>query len=169
MDVPAGVSRRAVLPSVSARDVDMTVALSTDAAPTGNGFYAYVVTRETAGGAHYRTRVRTLSDGRVLLGLSVVDGSTSTLAPDAFVAGLTAVPGQPLLVRTRVTGASPTTVQAKIWRAGTTEPSGWQATATDTTAAVQVAGSVGVRGYTSGSATRPVTLLVDDLVVRPSA
>ena len=47
--------------------------------------------------------------------------------------------------------------------AGTTEPSGWQQTITDSTAGLQEAGSIGFVAFTSGSATAPVVVRYDDL------
>jgi hypothetical protein len=56
-----------------------------------------------------------------------------------------------------------------VWLDGTAEPGTWLLQATDTTAALQAAGSVGVWAYLSASSTNaPVTLSVDDLVAVPA-
>jgi hypothetical protein len=52
------------------------------------------------------------------------------------------------------------------WAEGTTVPAAWQVSATDSTAALQVDGSIGVSAYVSASATvTPVRFNVDDLWV----
>jgi len=58
-----------------------------------------------------------------------------------------------------------TLLRAKFWRDGTSEPSSWQVSATDSTAGLQGAGGIGISSYLSSSATTAVTLSVDDLVV----
>jgi hypothetical protein len=63
-----------------------------------------------------------------------------------------------------VTGASPTTIRVKAWADGQPEPSSWQFAATNSTAAVQGAGSVGLRVYMS-STNAPVTFGFDDFSV----
>jgi PKD repeat protein len=69
----------------------------------------------------------------------------------------------------QATGASPTTLRAHAWRAGTTEPSTWQVTATDSTAALQAAGAIGIRSYRSSGTTAGATTDVDDLLVADTA
>ena len=61
-------------------------------------------------------------------------------------------------------GNGTTTVRAKIWLNGATEPAGWSLTATDTTAALQNPGAVGFYSYLPGSATNaPITLQVQSV------
>ena len=73
-------------------------------------------------------------------------------------------------MRLQVTGTNPTTIRLKVWPAGATEPTAWQTTATDSTAALQGAGAIGLSGYLSGSVTNaPVVLRLDDLSARPVA
>ncbi len=66
---------------------------------------------------------------------------------------MTYTPGMVLDVRLQVTGTSPTTLNSMVWADGTTQPTTWQATATDSTAGLQVAGAVSLITYLSGSAT----------------
>jgi hypothetical protein len=81
------------------------------------------------------------------------------------ISGLTYTLGDTLNLRVQTTGASPTTIRAKIWK-GTAEPTGWQISTTDGTAGLQTAGSVGLSPYLSSSATNaPITLRIDQLTV----
>ena len=57
-------------------------------------------------------------------------------------------------LRARVLGGSPTTVQAKLWKDGTPEPTAWAVTKTGTelvSPAETVAGGIGLRGGYGGA------------------
>jgi len=94
---------------------------------------------------------------------------TNTVLLGTTVPGLTYSSGDRLQFRVQVTGLSPTTIRATVWKAGTTEPVAWQLTATDSTAALQSAGGIGLCNYLSGSAS-PTSLVVsfDDLRAGPT-
>jgi hypothetical protein len=70
-------------------------------------------------------------------------------------------------LRVQVIGSAPTTIRAKVWALGTPEPSAWQTTVTDSTAAMQTSGAVGLAFYLGSTATvTPVTATFDDLIVK---
>ena len=71
------------------------------------------------------------------------------------MSGLSYTAGTQLNARLQVQGTSPTTLRLKVWANGSAEPTAWAATVTDSSAALQFAGSVGLRSYLSGSATNP--------------
>jgi hypothetical protein len=73
-----------------------------------------------------------------------------------------------LSIRVQVFGTSPTTVRARVWPAGTTEPTTWQLSATDSTAGLQVAGSPALRSYISGSATGTTLTRFSAFAVKPA-
>ena len=52
-----------------------------------------------------------------------------------------------IFVLLRVTGTSPTTVQAKVWQHGNAEPSAWTVRGGTTTPALQRKGSLGLSAY----------------------
>ena len=168
----AGRYRSADLGDVAARDVDLSTTFAVDRLPAaGAQQFLWATVRRAGVDTDYRARLRVFGDGSVRLGLVRRDGTGSdvTLA-EQLVPGLTAAPGQPLAVRVRATGASPTTLQARVWRGGSAEPSAWQVTTTDATAAQQAAGGVGVAVYVTGSGSGdPTTVRVDDLVAAPPA
>ena len=110
-------------------------------------------------------RAKLLPSGAVALSTSAVVGGVETPLASTAVAGLVVSPGQQLRLRLQVTGTSPTTVSARAWLAGTAEPTAWQLTSTDSAAALQAPGAVGLISYLSGSATAPVTVSWDDLSV----
>lgn len=123
----------------------------------GGDFYAGVLLREVGSG-FYKVRARFRPDGSVALQL-VGGSSTSTVT----IPGLSYVPGTTLQLRASATGASPTTIRARIWAAGATEPSTWPLQVTDSSAALQTSGALGLDGYLSSSATNaPVTLRYDN-------
>ncbi|MGZ4803917.1 MAG: PKD domain-containing protein, partial [Acidimicrobiia bacterium] len=164
----ASGGRSTYLRSVSDNATDTLVTLSSDKVVAGGGMYVSTVGRSIVGAGDYRSVVRFQSDGRVAVRLSRANasGTETIIVPEAVVAGLTYAANDKLLVRTQVTGTSPTTVRVKVWKFGTTEPVAWNQTTTDATATLQAAGSVGLLTYVSGSATNaPILLTVDDLLV----
>lgn len=164
----AGRTLDAALSDASAASTDLTFRASMDKPATGGGLYLTVGTRRVTGVGEYRANVRLRPNGVVLLGLARTAGTTETaIRAPAVVPGLTLGTGEDLMVRTQAVGANPTTLQARVWRVGTPEPTAWQVTATDSTAGLQASGHVGFNVYLSSSTTNaPVTVRLDDLVAQ---
>lgn len=162
--VTSGTTKTATLPSVTSTRSDLTVTLSADSAATGGGIYYSGIGR-LVGSTDYEARVWVKAGGAVQLQL--LQGSTTLSA--ANIAGLTVVnPTDQLKLRVQVFGTSPTTIRAKVWSGTGTEPTAWTLSTTDSTAALQVAGTVGLRSYLSGSATTtPVVTRWDNFAVVP--
>jgi PKD repeat protein len=164
----AGATRAAYLP-VNAQDVDLTYQFNVSKLPTGGGsVYAYGSVRRSAT-ADYRIKARIFGTGAVYLSFSQFSaGAETTLGSEYLVPGLTAVVGQDLKVHARVSGLSPTTLNARVWAASGSEPGTWQLTKTDSTAALQGSGQVGVRAYTSSATTNnPIIETFDSFVAAP--
>lgn len=162
---PAGQTRATTLNGVSQTSSDSSVKVSFDQGPTGGGNYVSVIGRQV-GSANYAARVWIRSNSGVQLQL--LQGGTTLSAVN--IADLVYVPGQQLQVRLQVFGTSPTTVRAKVWAAGTTEPTNWQLTSVDSTAVLQAAGTVGLSQYISGTATNgPIIARFDEYLVKPTA
>lgn len=163
--VPKGVKNIAELGGVDAASVDVRVDMSTNASATGGGNYFWVTGRGDARNG-YSATTRVTSSGAVNLSVRrTVNGATTVLA-----ANETAVPaptvGTPLRLRLVVEGHAPTTVQAKLWPVGSSEPASWQVEATDASTALPSTGSVALGGYLSGSATSgSMTFRFDNLAV----
>jgi PKD repeat protein len=157
------------LNSVSSTDTDVRVRMGADKAATGGGIYLTTQPRLMVSGDRYAADARLLSTGGVSVILSRVVGSTETTLQTVTVPGLTVAPGQLIEFRAQATGTSPTTLRAKAWAVGAPEPAGWTASVTDSTAALQAAGRIGLRTYLSGSATNaPVFALFDNLWAGPT-
>ncbi len=159
----AGSTRRALLNQVSVTDADLTVQFAADKPTSVGHIVAGIVARQVNASEFYQARVRLLPGGSVAL--QITQGSSSLVLANATIAGLSYTPGDMLQIRFQLEGTSPTTLKAKVWRVGTTEP-GWQLTTTDTTASLQTAGVIGLESYISASATNaPVTITYDNLLV----
>ncbi len=144
--------------------------LSTSKVATGSGQYLSVIARQISPNNDYRGKLQVRSDGTVAVVLTkMVAGTETTLSSTVVLPGVTVAANDKLRVRTQAVGTSPTTLRVKVWKDGTTEPATWTLTATDSTSALQVAGSVGFYFYLSSGATNGPTLFtVDDLWVGPS-
>lgn len=164
----AGAASKATasLPA-SQRDVDVVADVAVDKTATGGGMYTTFITRQS-GSSDYRFTLRHVPGGSVRLKIGRRVNGTETNLRDVAISGVSYAPGEVLRVRFTATGTGTTSLTAKVWRAGTAEPATAQITASDTTEALQSAGTFGIFGYLSGSATNgPVTIDVDNLFVTP--
>jgi PKD repeat protein len=159
----AGAGPSATLNDVSSSNTEVSVSAGMDKAATGGGMYATVWPRIVANGDRYYVDTRWVAGGAVTVTLGRNVGSTQTVLQTQTVSGLSVAAGDRLNIRAQATGTSPTTFRAKVWKVGTTEPSAWMVSVTDSTASLQAAGAVGLGTYLSGSATNaPVTASFDD-------
>ena len=165
----AAASQRLVhLGGVSQTDTEVNVAVSMDKAATGGGTYVSVLGRRVGTTGDYRAKVRFVAGGAVQVQLVRTVGSTETVLANVTAPGLVYAPGQVLRVRVQVGGTGTTSLAAKVWPDGTTQPAAWLLTATDTTASLQAPGGVGLVNYVSGSSTNaPVTASFDDFTAGP--
>jgi PKD repeat protein len=161
-----GASRAALLNAVSQRDVDVSFRVSTDKVAAGGNYTVYAVTRRT-GTNEYRARIIFNANGTVSVNASVLDnGVESSLGAPVVVPGVVQGANSFIWFRAQVTGASPTTIRVKAWAEGQAEPA-YQFTVTHSLAAVQVAGSLGLRAYVANTVTTaPLVLSFDDYSVR---
>ena len=140
------MDRAGYLNSVQQRNIDFTTDVSIDRAATGSGAYVSVIGRRVSQGNDYRLIVRYLAGGSVQVLVARTVGGTQTVLANVTPPGLTVVPGDVLRARLVINGTTPTstTVTAKVWRASSPEPAPWLLTATDSTAAIQSPGGVGM-------------------------
>ena len=162
--VPVGAGRSGTLTGVSGTDVRVTTDLSHAQAASGSGTYVSLLARVN-GTASYRAELRYVAGGALSLRLLRVVSGTETTLVTKTVSGLTATPGLPLRLRLETEGTSPTALRAKVWPISAAEPAAWTATATDSTAALQVAGTAGLDLYVSSSATAAAALSFDRFTI----
>jgi PKD repeat protein len=157
----------AILSGVSSNSTDIRLTVTTDAAGTGGGTYVNIEGRRINGTTRYDGRLRWLSGNRWLASLVTYRGSTTavTLASEVTVPGTFAI-GTKVNVRLQVFGTPTTTIRMKAWAEGSPEPTTWLRAASDSFAALQASGSVGLVTYLSGSATTvPISARFDDMSV----
>ncbi|WP_131106019.1 PKD domain-containing protein [Ornithinimicrobium sufpigmenti] len=151
------------LNSVSAQDVEATVDVAMDKPATGGGTYHYLAVRRT-GNNDYRLVARPMPTGTQVLLTATVNGADQFLANTTLP--LTYSPGDVFRLRLVVEGTNPTVLSGKVWRVGDPEPANWQVTATNSAAALQGPGGIGLRSYLTGSSTNaPVVSSFDNLHV----
>jgi hypothetical protein len=88
----------------------------------------------------------------------------STVATLTTVSGVTVSAGTQLNIRLQAEGNGTTTLRTRVWT-GATEPSTWQLTGTDTTAALQTPGGVYLSSYSPSATTNAIVTSWDDLAV----
>ncbi|CAN5247103.1 PKD domain-containing protein [soil metagenome] len=166
----AGNGRTALLNGVSSNDTDLSVDFSSDKAMTGGGLYVNLVGRSVNTSNAYRAKIQLKADGGARLDLVKLVGGAETTIAWTNVTGLTITPGQEYTARFQVTGTSPTTLKAKVWKKDQAEPSAWTLERTDTASELQVKGAVGFYLYLSGSATNaPHNIRFDNVSASTSA
>ncbi|WP_217645265.1 PKD domain-containing protein [Nocardioides terrae] len=157
-----GTNLEADLASVSARDVDVAVSVGLDKLPSST-LQTWVNTRKI-GSTAYGARLRFNPDGTY--GLHLTRDNNPLVGTNAF-AGRTYTPGDRVWVRfqTESTSATTTALRVKVWQVGTTEPTAWTYTTTNSTAANQASGSVSLKSYTATTGANPIVVSFDDLSV----
>jgi len=121
--------------------------------------------RQQADGSGYSGRIRITSDGSASLGLTRVNGSTSTWLGGATVPTMFE-PGQSIRTEFEVGGGTTVGIKMRAWAVGSPVP-GWQTTFADTSAnRITAAGWVGMTDYATMT-TNPVTVSHDDLYAGP--
>ena len=154
----AGSTLNATLGQVSSSAIDLSTTLAIDKVP--NQALNATFAARVVGASQYGARLRINPNGSAQLHLM----RDVTALSGVTVPGITVTAGTPIRVRVQVDGTNPTTLRARAWPATATEPTTWQTTATDTTAALQNPGSPRLSTYLSSSATNgPITVTYDDL------
>ncbi|MGH8978360.1 MAG: PKD domain-containing protein [Acidimicrobiia bacterium] len=163
------LNRAMYLNGVQQSNVDFTTDIALDTPASGGGAYVSAIGRRVSNGNDYRLKLRYVAGGTVAAYLVRTVGGAETTIATANTTGVTVSPGNVLRVRFEVSGSPSATLRAKVWRATDSEPQNWLLTATDSTAALQSPGGVGVLVYVSSSwAGTPPVLAFDNLgVVAP--
>lgn len=162
----AGATRSALLPTARARDVTASVRISTDKSGSGHGQFVYLVLRRNSSGSEYRMGLR-LAAGSAYLQAVRMSGSTGVqIGQEVKASNVSHAAGSALRFRAEAFGAYPTALRMKVWTNGTTEPAAWSFSGTDSTAALQASGSVGIRSYVGSNASNaPVLFKYDNYSV----
>lgn len=166
--IAAGTMNQGWLPSVSGRDVDAAVTVSTDRVPTASGGQTAVLTiRRQGPNIEYRGRLTFSANGQVRASIVAAIGTSATvLGPSVLVPDVVYAPGTLIRMRIVATGINPTTLRLRVWAAGQPEPLGWHVIRTDATAQLQAAGGTGVQASANSATTNgPVGFGFDDLAV----
>ena len=120
----------------------------------GGGVYLTVLGRRVSDKLDYRTNVKLTSAGKVTVSLGALKDSTTAVSLSSTVTlPGTFAPGDVIHVRMQTYGTGSTTVRTKVWLGSASEPSAWTVSATDSYAALQAPGSVGLTAYVSGTTT----------------
>src|SRR6266487_3722701 len=153
INVAATAQARGVLGSVSVQDVDLLAKIALPRC-SGNGTNcdAFVIGRYTGGSTPSYYRVGAVQgQGRSTMFLRTQRSDGTNLGSDLNT-GIAAADGVILWLRIEFQGVNPTTLRARAWLDGTTEPSTWLLNTTDNNSAEQVAGAVGVRARNEDTA-----------------
>lgn len=163
-----GQTRTASLNSLSTTSADTTVDIKLDR-PTVASSYVSVIGRKV-GNSDYRVKLRFFENGDVYSTLVRVVNGTETSLGGGKINGMVFNSGDTLRVRIQASGQGTSALKTKIWKASDAQPAGWTVQASDSTAALQVAGGIGLSVYAAGTvANVPYPVKFDNLYVVPVA
>lgn len=153
-----GRTLSAYLTATPTQDTDVTTSVRFSAPAVGGPVYPGVVGRRV--GTHdYSTTAVVSPNGSARLNIGR-DGTTISTSPTL---GFTVAAGATVRLRMQTVGSGTTALRARAWLDGTTEPTAWQVSTTDATAANQGAGAFGFRAYlSSGTTNAPIVYRFDD-------
>lgn len=152
----------ATLGSVSQLGVEVNFDFSLDVLPVGSLLQLSALARYISASNHYRLTLVIGPSGTVMASIEKDAAAAVTVLAQATDAGVLIELGMRYHIRFLATGSSPTVLKGKVWQDGTSEPD-WQVSVSDSTAAMQVAGTVGVRAKgQSGLANLPITFSIDE-------
>lgn len=141
----ASVSRNTILTAPVANQ-DIRVGITTLTFAVSGSSFGGVVSRWVDSSNFYEAKVEFNTSHQILLSISKRVGGTDTVLAGPVLTSLTQTIGGTVRLRFQVIG---TALKARIWMDGTSEPSVWTLTATDSTFAS--AGSYGCRSIVAGS------------------
>ena len=162
----AGDGYKIMLDEVKTSRADFSTYVALDRIGSGDGHFINLIGRSVAERGDYQARYRILPNGSVTVWLVRRVGTIDTVLTHGVIPGLTYSLGDTIRLRFAVMGTGTTTLRAKAWSAKGGEPSSWAVAATDSTASLQAAGSIGISAYASTTTKNaPITFFYDDLVV----
>lgn len=163
MVLTSATTNRIVYFPVTLTESESLLLFEANKLPTGSGYFISLYHRVQSNGDHYRLRVNIPATNLpTLQAVKSVSGSINTIGSAANT-GLTFQANTQYYLRTRVSGTSPTSLQAKFWEFGTSEPLNWTLTQSDSDVALQTSGTGALRSDVSSASNLPVTFLFDSL------
>jgi hypothetical protein len=163
----AGLPRGAYLDDVAAGDVDLTIRVRTDPAPTGGREFVFLALRHQVAG-EYIAKFSFSPDSEVYGQIARVDATTGSEIPltqEILLTNTRYGPGTWFVLELQTIGSYPTNLSARIWPDGSA-PGDWSLTAVDATDSLQMPGGAGLRGYVSSRASVvPIVFGFDDFRV----
>jgi RHS repeat-associated protein len=166
-----GTDVTSTLADVTATDTDLRATFRMDEVPSGDDVYTELIARQV-GDARYGVEIGLWSsDGSMMVNVFRADSQWWTTLGSLPVENTRYAPGTQVDVRLKVSGTSPTTIQAKVW-VGAEEPDDWQFTGSDDSPELQEAGAVAIASNLvewEEDSEETATILFDDVAVTTSS
>jgi hypothetical protein len=157
ISTPVNVTRRADLTATDNLDTDWLFKFKASAVPVGGNQALYGYVRLVDSNNSLRATVRYKPTGNLTLALDkfIAASLTSNIQTGGaeYDTGIAPVAGNVYWLRVQAVGANPTTLRARVWADGGSEPATWPVIASVTDSAVQVASSVAVGTFGASSIT----------------
>jgi RHS repeat-associated protein len=162
----SSASKLGQLASISTVDQDVTFRAKVGVVPpSGSDIRIDAIGRYVDASNYYRPGIRFNNGGTLTAYVTKIVAGTTTNIGSLTTPTATFAAGTWIRARAQFAGTNPTTIRLRIWADGSPEPPTWNRTETDSTAALAVASSAGVRLLPSTGFTFPVTMNVDDVAI----
>ncbi len=146
-----------VVGSVNIIDCDVYATVTNPAFATGSYIAASIISRYTSSSNYYHAGIRFNTDGTISYAFAKVVGGTGSTISSGSITSVQYTAGASYQIRAQTIG---TTLNVKLWIAGTPEPSTWTATTTDTS--LTGPGQIGLRSIlNAGNTNAPLTISWD--------
>lgn len=161
LNLAPGSTRQLAQQGLSLADTESTLDYKMGYGPaTGTGYVGLTLRQTPTNG--YTIQAWHRNNGTIWL----VAQQGGTVIKSQAISGMAWAQGDEFTVKTEVSGSSPTTLRAKIWPKGGTEPQTWQLSATDSTSGLQQAGFVSVRNNVGSSSAAVGQVTFDRITIR---
>lgn len=144
---------RGYLGAVSVQDVDVLTKVVLPRSTQTNNEDAYVMGRFRGGSSPTYYRVGVVQGmGSPDVGIRAQRSDGTSIGGGDADSGIPAQDGVVVWLRVQLQGINPTSIRARVWLDGSSEPAAWMFDNTDNAAALQTAGAVGLRSRNEDSA-----------------
>jgi len=162
----AGSIRIGVLASTNSNaGMYLKVSVKLTARSTAGWIHYGIVFRYVDSSNYYSVVIRVQHDGTTRIFIYKKVAGVETELYGEVITGMTISSSSTVNLRVWVGGTAPCSIAAKTWKSADSEPDTWEHTASDSTAALQVASDVGLRGYAASTFVAGGPITFDDFEV----
>lgn len=139
LNTPVGSNRKAYVASISEHNVDIKLKVKTDKVMQGgSGLVDISTRRRSPANTEYKSRLIFNTNGSLSVNaIKRINNVDSNIGSYTTIPGINHNPNTYYWFRTKISGSNPSVINIKIWPDGSSEPSSWNFTASDSDPSLQ--------------------------------